>query len=149
MQALRPVSLCLEVDCQFKVDFGSADSPSLTTDATPPLGRGRGPDSEMLLMAAVGNCLSASLAFSLRKFKNEAVPLQASVAGRLAPNQQGRLRMHSISVIIRLGAPAASLRLVERALAQYEDFCTVTQSVRVAIPVDVTVFDSEGTLLSS
>jgi hypothetical protein len=30
-----------------------------------------------------------------------------------------------------------------------EDFCVVTQSVRVAIPVAVQVFDSEGTLLAS
>jgi organic hydroperoxide reductase OsmC/OhrA len=149
MEPLGTVMLSLEADYRFKVDFGLAGSPSVTTDATPPLGRGRGPDSEMLLMAAVGNCLSASLAFSLRKFKNEAVPLQATVEGQLARNEQGRSRMHSISVTIRLGVPAARLRLAERALAQYEDFCVVTQSVRVAIPVAVSVFDSEGVLLSS
>jgi organic hydroperoxide reductase OsmC/OhrA len=99
-------------------------------------------------MAAVGNCLTASLAFSLRKYKNAEVAMQATVDARLAPNEQGRLRMNSMSVVIRLGVPMASLRLAERALAQYEDFCVVTQSVRAAIPVDVKVFDSEGAPLT-
>lgn len=149
MQALRPIRLELEAGYQFKVDFGLGDVPALHTDAPPPLGQGRGPDSEMLLMAAVGNCLSASLAFSLRKFKNDDVPIQATVDGQLAPNEQGRVRMRSIAVAIHLGVPVASLHLAERALSQYEDFCVVTQSVRAAIPVAVQVFDSEGSLLAS
>lgn len=33
-----------------------------------------------------------------------------------------------------LGAPAATIRFLDRALAQFEDFCVVTQSVRAAIP---------------
>jgi hypothetical protein len=80
----------LEAGYQFKVDFGLADVRALPTDATPPLGQGRGPDSGMLLMAAVGNCLSASLAFSLRKFKNDDVPIRTTVDAQLGPNGQGR-----------------------------------------------------------
>jgi organic hydroperoxide reductase OsmC/OhrA len=148
MEAPGTVTLSLISDYRLKVDFGLAGVPDLTTDAAPPLGRGQGPDSERLLMAAVGNCLTASLAFSLRKYKNAEVAMQATVDARLAPNEQGRLRMNSMSVVIRLGVPMASLRLAERALAQYEDFCVVTQSVRAAIPVDVKVFDSEGAPLT-
>ena len=43
-----------------------------------------------------------------------------------------------------LGAPFASFRFLDRALAQFEDFCVVTQSVRVAIPVTVRIFDGNG-----
>ena len=50
---------------------------------------------------------------------------------------------------IRLGLRADSLRLLERALAQYEDFCIVTQSVRAGIPVGVRVIDSEGVVLAA
>jgi hypothetical protein len=39
---------------------------------------------------------------------------------------------------------AASLEQVDRVLAQFEEFCTVTQSVRQGIPVTVEVFDGEG-----
>ena len=142
------VALTLEAGYRFRVDFGMAGVPDLVTDATPPLGLGRGPDSERLLMVAVANCLSAGFAFALRKFKNEDVPMRTTVAAGLCRNEAGRLRMHSIVVEIRLGVPAAGLRLLERALAQYEDFCVVTQSVRSGVPVTVHVFDSEGALLA-
>ena len=62
-------------------------------------------------------------------------------------NAQGRQRVGSIDVEIKLGDAAASLRLLERALAQYEDFCVVTQSVRAALQVDVRVVDSTGLVL--
>jgi organic hydroperoxide reductase OsmC/OhrA len=149
METTGTVTLVLEAGYRFKVDFGLTGAPGLITDATPPLGRGEGPDSEMLLMAAVGNCLSASLAFSLRKFKNEEVPIRATVEATLARNEHGRLRIQSMTVVIRLGVAAPNLRLVERAVAQYEDFCVVTQSVRAAIPITAHVYDSEGVLLSS
>lgn len=131
------------------VSFASATPSYLLADASPPLGKGAGPDSEMLLAAAVANCLSASLAFALRKYKNEAVALSSTAAVKLGRNTEGRLRIHRVAVEIRLGDAASTYRLLERALAQYEDFCVVTQSVRVAIPVDVRVLDAEGTLLQA
>jgi len=149
MDAVGTVTLSLQSDFRFEVDFGLAGVPQLSTDAMPPLGRGSGPDSEMLLMAAVGNCLSASLAFSLRKFKNDDVPIRTTVDATLARDERGRLRVRSLAVDIHLGVPANTLRLVDRAVAQYEDFCTVTQSVRVAIPVTVRVIDSSGAEISA
>jgi hypothetical protein len=38
---------------------------------------------------------------------------------------------------------------MQRALAQFEDFCTVTESVKRGIPVAVTVVDSAGTVLQT
>ena len=142
------IALTLRAAYQFTVDFGLDGVPPLATDATPPLGSGHGPDSERLLMAAVGNCLAASLAFSLRKFKNDAVGIKATVSAELARNEHGRLRVHGMAVDIVLDEVAAALRLLDRALAQYEDFCVVTQSVRAAIPVTVRVFDGAGVLLT-
>jgi organic hydroperoxide reductase OsmC/OhrA len=140
------VGLQLERDYQFEVDFGVSGAPLLVTDASPPLGKGAGPDSERLLLAAVANCLSSSLLFSLRKFKNDSVTMRTKADGSLVRNEHGRLRMGRIEVEIRLGAAAADLRQLDRALAQFEDFCVVTQSVRAAIPVGVKVFDSDGTM---
>lgn len=148
MDAVPPVVLELKTGYCFDVRFADPASSTLTTDAMPPLGGGAGPDSEMLLMAAVGNCLAASLAFSLRKYKNDEVPIRATVNARLARNESGRLRVSALSVQIRLGVPASGLRLLQRALEQYEDFCVVTQSVRAAIPVEVQVIDGEGRVLS-
>ncbi len=149
MDVVGTVTLSHQSDFRFEVDFGLAGAPRLSTDAMPPLGRGSGPDSEMLLMAAVGNCLSASLAFSLRKFKNDDVPIRTTVDTTLARDERGRLRVQSMAVDIRLGVPANTLRFADRAIGQYEEFCTVTQSVRVAIPVTVRVFDSTGAEVSA
>ena len=59
-------------------------------------------------------------------------------------NEKNRLRVQGIKVVITLGVPAAKLENLERVLASFEDFCTVTASVRGAIAVEVEVFDSEG-----
>ena len=48
---------------------------------------------------------------------------------------------------IRLGKPAASLAHLERALNQFENFCTVASSISTAVPVNVAVYDSEGVRL--
>lgn len=133
-------------DYRFEVRFQSG-GPTLLTDAPAPLGAAAGPNAEELLLAAVADCLSASLLFSLRKYKNVAVALRSQARATLARNEQGRLRVAAIEVEIDLGAPAASFKLLERALDQFEDFCVVSQSVRAGIPLQVRVIDGDGRVL--
>ncbi len=142
-------SFGLEIEQQdgygFKVRFDRPDMPELRMDAQPPLGRGQGPDAERLIGAAVANCLAASLLYCLQgKFKNTPGPLRAQVRGELARNAQGRLRIGRLDVTIRLDDAAASLKHLDRCLAQFEDFCVVTESVRQGIPVGVRVVDAKG-----
>jgi hypothetical protein len=59
------------------------------------------------------------------------------------------LRVGRMRVDIHLGTAAAGLRSLDRVLAQFEDFCVVTQSVRAAFPVDVRVIDSSGAVLGA
>ena len=143
------ITLVLRDAYRFAVDFGTPGAAALLTDVKPPLGTGANPDSEQLLVAAVANCLSSSLLFSLRKFRNEAVPMRTTADATLSRNAQGRLRVAGIEVAIRLGVAGSTLRQLDRALAQFEDFCVVTQSVRAAIPVEVRVFDDSGALLTT
>ena len=138
------ISLRQQADYRFEVEFEGTGIAPLHTDEPPPLGGGTGPNPARLLGTAVANCLSASLLFALRKFGNEPGPIQASCT--LAPerNAQGRWRIQHIAVEIRLGVPWAGLKHAPRALAQFEDFCIVTQSVRAGIDVQVRVVDSTG-----
>ena len=147
MEESSTIELVLQSDYRFEVDFGIPGVPRLVTDSTAPVGQGSGPDSEKLLVAAVANCLSASLLFSLRKFNNEAVAMQTIASVQLVRNEHARLRMGSIHVEIQLGVPAGALKHLDRAIAQFEDFCVVTQSVRAAIPVGVRILDGDGVLL--
>lgn len=142
----KTVRLVQQQDYQFAVQFGPGVAPLLVDEPTP-LGGGHGPSPEQLLAAAVGNCLAASLLFSLRKYKQQPEPISAAVTSEVARNAEGRLRIKALHVALTLGQPAAALQHLERALAQFEDFCTVTQSVRACIEVDVQVHDALGVRL--
>jgi len=52
-----------------------------------------------------------------------------------------------MSVTITLGVTAGSLKHLDRVLSQFEDFCTVSQSVRTGIPYTLTVKSSDGRTL--
>ena len=133
-------------DYRFTVDFGGS-VPPLVADEPAPLGAGAGPSPMQLLASAVGNCLTASLLFAFRKFKQAADPLSADVLARVGRNEANRLRVTGMSVQLRLGVPAESMQHLDRVLDSFESFCTVTQSVNQAFPVAVEVFDSTGRLL--
>jgi organic hydroperoxide reductase OsmC/OhrA len=143
------IKLVQQADFRFAADFGNAAIPVLMTDEPPPLGSGQGPNPEQLLGAAVANCLAASLLFAMRKFKNDPSPLQATATVNPVRNAQNRMRIGSIAVDLQLGVGANAIASLDRILAQFEDFCVVTQSVRSAIPVTVRVMDADGALLHS
>lgn len=140
------VTLEQQEDFHFAIRFGDGIA-LLHADEAPPLGKGAGPTPDQLLAAAVGNCLSDSLLFALRKFKQAPEPIRTSVEATVGRNAANRLRVQRIAVRITLGVPGASLQHLDRALAQFENFCTVAESVRQAIPVDVEVYDATGARL--
>ncbi len=137
------VTLRQQQDFQFEIDFG-ADVPTLLGDEHPPLGQGKGPTPVQLLAAAVGNCLSDSLLFALRKFKQAPEPITCEVTATIGRNEQGRLRVQGFGVELSLGVPAAQLQHLDRVLTQFEDFCTVASSVSQSIPLTIAVRDSLG-----
>lgn len=141
--ATEQVHLRQQQDYQFQVDFGDG-LPSLIADEPAPLGQGTGPSPVQLLISAVGSCLSSSLLFALRKFKQTPEPLLCTVSAEVGRNPEGRLRVLGLNVVLTLGVPAARLEHLERVLGQFEAFCTVTESVRQGIPVTVSVLDSAG-----
>jgi uncharacterized OsmC-like protein len=99
------------------------------------------------LAAAVGNCLSDSLLFALRKFKQAPEPLSCDVHAEVGRNTEGRLRVLAIRAVLTLGVPAASLQHLDRVLGQFESYCTVTQSVGQGIAVSIEVVDALGVRL--
>jgi len=54
------VTITQQRDYQFLVDFGET-IPQLLVDESAPIGSGQGPSPDQLLLAAVANCMSASL----------------------------------------------------------------------------------------
>lgn len=140
------VRLLQKQDYQFEIHFDGS-IPPLIGDEPAPLGTGQGPSPVQLLAAAVGNCLSDSLLFALRKFKQAPDPLHCDVHAEVGRNADGRLRVLGIKAVLTLGVPASSLAQLERVLGQFESYCTVTQSVGQGIPVSVEVLDALGVRL--
>ena len=140
------VQLKQKQDYQFDIHFGGA-VPVIMGDEPAPLGAGQGPSPVQFLAAAVGNCLSDSLLFALRKFKQAPEPITCDVHANVGRNAEGRMRVLGIKAVLTLGVPAGSLEHLDRVLAQFESFCTVTQSVGQGIDIGVEVFDSLGARL--
>ena len=86
---------------QFDNVYGGA-VPDLLTDEPPPLGQGAGPEPTQLLASAVGNCLAASLSFSLAKFRQRADGLACEVQATVGRNADGRLRVLSMQARLKL-----------------------------------------------
>ncbi len=140
------IELIQREDYRFDVQFGG-DVPTLTTDEPAPLGTGLGPSPVQLLSAAVGNCLSDSLLFALRKFKQAPEPIRCQITSEVGRNADNRLRVLGIHAVLALGVPGESLAHLDRVLDTFETYCTVTQSVGQGIPVTIEVLDSQGKTL--
>jgi uncharacterized OsmC-like protein len=140
------VELIQQQDYRFDVNFGG-NIPALTCDEPAPMGTGQGPSPVQLLCAAVGNCLSDSLLFALRKFKQAPDPIRCTVEATVGRNPEGRMRVLQMTAKLSLGVEAQKLEHLERVLSQFEAFCTVTQSVGQSIPITVQVFDDTGSRL--
>jgi len=140
------VYLQQQSDYRFEIHFED-NMPVLTSDEPVPLGTGTGPSPVQLLCAAVGNCLSDSLLFAFRKFKQTPEPIQCEVQAQVGRNEQGRIRVLKIAAKLKLGVAGAQLEQAERVLSQFEEFCTVTQSVGQGIPIHTRVLDVHGVVL--
>jgi organic hydroperoxide reductase OsmC/OhrA len=132
---------------RFRADFGNPAIPPLVLDEGPPLGQDAGPNPTKLLATAVGNCLSASLVFCLGKSRVEVGTLRTTATGRLVRNERGRLRIERIDVLLRPELPGADPARVQKCLERFEDFCTVTASVRQGLTVGVKVESAGGIVL--
>lgn len=139
-ETLHHVTVRLARGYEFVAEFNDVpDGPSILLDEPEPLGEGRAPNAAALLSAAVGNCLSASLAYCLRKSRADLVDLTAHVTTHITRTDKGRFRISGIDVELVPKMPDADPTRMSRCEDLFEDFCTVTASVRQGIPVNVSV----------
>jgi len=123
----------------FKVDFGTKNIQSLVVDESTPVGEGSGPNPTQLLSASVGHCLSSSLIYCLRKARITLKGLNTTVKANVERNEEGRLRVKNIDTQIRLDIDEKDKTHIARCLEVFENYCTVTQSVRKGLSISVRV----------
>jgi uncharacterized OsmC-like protein len=124
---------------KFNAEFDVDYLPDIILDETKPDGEGTGPNPTRLLSAAVGHCMSSSLIFCLKKARVRINDLQTKVTTNFYRNDQKRLRIKSIEIEIQLEVEEEDKHRVPRCLKLFEDYCTVTQSIRKGIEVNVNV----------
>lgn len=146
MSTEQPITVSLEQesDFAFRITFDHEGFAPLLTDEPPPLGHDRGPNPSRLLLASLVNCLSASLLFALRKYRNSPGTLRATITATPRRDPEGRWRIPQAFVEIQLPEGNEHYLHLDRVLEQFERFCIVTQSVRQGIDVEVTVKDAHG-----
>jgi uncharacterized OsmC-like protein len=120
---------------QFQVSFPDEAMPRLLMDEPEPVGKGEHPNAGLLLAAAVGNCMAASLTYCLRKARAEVKGMRAEVLTKLERDQRGRLRITAMKVVLH--PELEDEGMLVRCKDLFEDFCIVSQSVKRGIPVEV------------
>ncbi len=124
---------------RFQADFDRPGLPPLVMDEPPPLGTDTGPNPARVLGAALGGCLSMSLLFCLTKSRVRVEKIGAKVTVQMVRNEQRRLRVGKAVVTLEVEMPEDDRPRAKRCLGLFEDFCTVTASVRQGLDVEVRV----------
>ena len=124
---------------KFDVNFDVDYLPNMVADEPKPIGEGAGPNAPRLLAAAVGQCMSSSLIYCLNKARIPIKKLETTVKTNLFKNEKGLTRIKNIDIQINLEINEEDKTRLQRCLKIFEDYCTVTQSIRQGIQVDVKV----------
>ena len=124
---------------KFDVNFDVDYLPNLVADEPKPIGEGSGPNAPRLLAAAVGQCMSSSLIYCLKKARIPINNIETTVKTNLFKNEKGRTRIKNIDIQILLEINEEHKSRLNRCLTIFEDYCTVTQSIRNGIQVNVKV----------
>jgi uncharacterized OsmC-like protein len=139
------VSLELLEGYAFRVQFDHDDVEPLHTDELPPLGAGSGPSPSRLLAASISNCLAASLVHCLRRSRVSVRGLTATATVAVGRNDRGRLRIQRVDVVLSPAVDAAHVAQLERCSQVFQEYCTVTASLREGFEIGVDVAPAPGT----
>jgi uncharacterized OsmC-like protein len=104
-----------------------------------------GPNPSRLLGLAILGCLSASFIFCLKKRNFKVDDFHAEAEVKISRNEKGFLRVKKIDVDIQpnitdpdaLRRANQCLKSAKDGVSLFEQFCTVTQSIRSGIEVNV------------
>lgn len=133
------VNLTRESGYRIRAEAEGREVASFILDEPPPLGEGEGASPSHVLAAAIGGCLTASFLFCMDKAKVGVDGMSTRVEGRTERNDQGRLRITGLKVVIEPEFEDPESARIARCLDIFEDFCTVSKSVAQGIPFTVDV----------
>ncbi len=126
----------------FKLNFENPSLPELLIDEThdSQSPEAVGPDPSKLLLSAIMACLNSSFAFCLQKSRIPLKGMKAEGELTIKRNEKGYLRVTQmdIELIPEIEIEKGIPRL-EKCIEIFHNYCTITESVRQGIPVNITV----------
>jgi len=121
---------------RFEVTYPGTELRPLTVDEGPPIGTGAGPDPALALAGAIGHCLGSTLFNTCERSRVRTTAIRTQVTVSFGRNEKGHKRIAALTVRIDCApVDAADRERFDRAVAIFEEYCTVTGSVRTGIPV--------------
>ena len=90
--------------------------------------------------------MSAGMLIALGKLRNDPREVSTSAGAQLGRDGAGHQRVFAIE--IGIGAVAAERQQRNQVLPQFKELCTMGQSVRAGIPVELAVYDGSGAFLN-
>ena len=125
---------------KFLVDFGGS-IPSLLMDETEdvPGGEETGPTASMLMGAAVGNCLSASLVFCLSKKRVNLKNLKTKITLKRKRNDKGYWSISGIVVDLQPEIAEEDRERFDKCVEIFRNYCIVSNSIETGIPLTVNI----------
>ncbi len=133
------VKVELEKEMIFKWDLGLPLINSLYIDETHHKKEEKiGPDPSKLLASAILGCLSASFVFCLKKKNLTLDDFKGEAEIVLIRNEKNLLRVKELNVELRpMSSDPDVLKRIEQCKKFFEQYCTITESVRAGIEVNV------------
>lgn len=139
METQSVTTIDLVENYTFRVGFDNEAKTELIMDEPRPVGEGAGPDASRVLAAAVGNCLTASLLFCLRKARIDIDDIKSTAKVTLARSEEGYWRIQKLDILLEPEVKSHDKPRIKRCLEIFENYCVVTSSVRKGIQVNVKV----------
>jgi uncharacterized OsmC-like protein len=108
------------------------------SDEPDPVGDAAAPSTPALLGSALGHCLSASLLETLKHSHIDVLGCETQAVAVVKPNAEGNPRIDRVEVTIRPLIAERNPRM-QRCEDVFENYCTVTSSVKRGVEVRVKV----------
>ncbi|MEO0443901.1 MAG: OsmC family protein, partial [Pseudomonadota bacterium] len=108
------------------------------SDEPLPVGESSAPATPALLGSALGHCLSAALLEALRKARLNVTESVTETVVKVSPNEDGNPRIDEVDIVIKPTLEELHPRK-DQCAAVFENYCTVTSSVKRGINVNVSV----------
>jgi len=120
---------------KFEIDFNLEKADKIIVDEDPPQGNNEGGDPSRMLAASIAHCTMSSLLFCMEKSRATVGEMSAKAKVAFGRDENKRLRITDIRLDIDVKVPDADIPKLQRCIPIFEDFCTVTQSVKKGINI--------------